>query len=220
MWHGVFEGGIRYLGGTLESYGNINTSDSLTAIKELVFDRKLITPGQLANALDKNFAEQEDIRRLLLLAPKYGNDDDEADRMAVRLHNDICCMVREFNTKAGLHSYLAVIINNSMNTTFGLTTGASADGRLAYTYMANANNPMGGMDKSGITAMLNSLVKLKTDEHAGSVQNMRFSTEMFTKLLDKTKNLLEVYFSDGGSQAMITVLSRGNLEEAMIMPEK
>ena len=107
-----------------------------------------------------------------------------------------------------------------MNTTFGLTTGASADGRMGYTFMANANNPTGGMDKNGVTAMLNSLVKLTPALHAGSVQNMRFSREMFTRLLPKTKGLLKAYFKNGGAQTMITVLNRGDLEKAMVEPEK
>lgn len=107
-----------------------------------------------------------------------------------------------------------------MNTTFGMTTGASADGRPGYSYMANANNPTGGCDTNGITAMLNSLVKLTPSLHAGSVQNMRFSKEMFTRLLPKTKGLLAAYFKNGGAQTMITVLNRGDLERAMEEPEK
>lgn len=48
---------------------------------------------------------------------------------------------------------------------------------LATVYMNNGNNPQGGADKNGPTAMLNSLVKLKPDLHAGSVQNMKFSRD-------------------------------------------
>lgn len=216
----VFEGGIRYLGGTLEGYGNTNTTDSLTAIKQLVYEEKKITPSELAKALSDNFRGHEEIRSLLLAAPKYGNDDDRADSVAVRFHEDICHIIRNCAQDAGLHSYLMVVINNDTNTILGLTTGASADGREGYTYMANANNPVGGMDKNGITAMLNSLVKLRPHLHAGSVQNMRFSREMFTSLLPKTKGLLSAYFSSGGAQSMITVLNRGDLERAMEEPEK
>lgn len=216
----VFEGGVRYLQGTLEGYGNTNTSDSLTAIKTLIYEQKLITPRKLAQALEANFEGFEDIRSMLLAVPKYGNDDPTADTIAVRFHDDICNIIRDCAEKADLHSYMMVVINNHMNTTFGLTTGASADGRPGYTFMANANNPTGGMDKNGITAMLNSLVKLRPDHHAGSVQNMRFSKEMFTKLLPKTKGLLATYFMNGGAQTMITVLNRGDLEKAMVEPEK
>ncbi|WP_394921763.1 glycine radical domain-containing protein [uncultured Robinsoniella sp.] len=106
-----------------------------------------------------------------------------------------------------------------MNTTFGLTTGASADGRLAFTYMANANNPTGGMDKNGITALLSSLVKLRPEKHAGSVQNMKFSKDMFGGLRAKTESLLAAYFAGGGTQTMITVQNREDLENALANPE-
>lgn len=216
----VFDGGIRYLGGTLEGYGNVNTSDSLTAIKKLVYEENKISPDELAAALKNNFKGYETLQKQLLNAPKYGNDDSYADDIAVQFHNDICNIIRDCKDEAGLHSYMQVIINNHMNTTFGMTTGASADGRPGYTFMANANNPTGGMDKNGVTALLNSLAKLSPRHHAGSVQNMRFSREMFGRLLPKTKGLLSAYFHNGGSQAMITVLNRGDLEQAMIHPDK
>ena len=216
----VFAGGIRYLQGVLEGYGNTNTTDSLTAIKTLVYEQKRISPKQLTEALKANFVGYEEIRELLLIAPKFGNDDPIADDIAIRFHNDICHIIRNCAAKAGLHSYLMVVINNETNVAMGNYTGASADGRLANTYMANANNPVGGMDKNGITAILNSLLKLRPDYHAGSAQNMRFSKEMFGKYMPKTKGLLQAYFEKGGSQTMITVLNRGDLERAMIEPDK
>jgi len=215
----MFAGGVRHLGGTLETYGNTNSADSLTAIRRCVYQEKRLGADVIKQALETDFAGREDVRKLLLDTPKFGNDDPEADEIAVRLHDDVCGMIRRSAGPSGLDSYLNVTINNSMNTTFGLTTGASADGRRAHTFMANANNPTGGMDRNGITAMLNSLVKLKCDEHAGSVQNMRFSREMFGALLPKTKGLLRAYFMGGGSQAMVTVLGRGDLENALNRPE-
>jgi pyruvate-formate lyase len=77
----IFEGRIRYLGGTLEGYGNTNTSDSLAAIKTLVYDTKAINARQLTNVLKNNFEGCENIRQLLLDVPKYGNDNDDADDM-------------------------------------------------------------------------------------------------------------------------------------------
>lgn len=215
----IFDGGIRYLGGTLECYGNTNTADSLTALKTLVYEQKVISRKELIKALGNNFVGYEDLRLRLLQAPKYGNDDEAADTVAVRFHEDVTAAIRNCAKQVGLHSYLAVIINNSMNTTFGLTTGASADGRLPFTYMANANNPTGGMDKNGITALLSSLVKLSPEKHAGSVQNMKFSKDMFGSLRAKTESLLAAYFAGGGTQTMITVQNREDLENALANPE-
>ena len=99
-------------------------------------------------------------------------------------------------------------------------TSASADGRLNSMYMNNGNNPQGGADKNGPTAMLNSLVKLRTDIHAGSVQNMKFSRSMFTQKRDQVNALLKTYFRKGGGQIMISVVSKGELEDAYQNPEK
>ncbi|HYF76661.1 MAG TPA: pyruvate formate lyase family protein [Symbiobacteriaceae bacterium] len=217
---GIFSGGIRYLGGTIETYGNTNTADSLTAIKQVVFDQKALTLPELVKVLDANFAGHETVRRQLLAAPKYGNDDSVADAMAVAIHEHVCNHVRKQRERTDLHSYLVVIINNSANTVLGKNAAASADGRKARESMANANNPAPGADKKGVTAMLNSLVKLDPSLHAGAVQNMKFSREMFGARRPQLEALLDTYFAQGGAQAMITVVSRGELEAAMREPEK
>lgn len=216
----IFDGGIRYLGGTLETYGNVNTANSLLAIKKCVFEEKRIGQDTLMKALDNDFRGYEEVQKLLLDAPKYGNDDDEADAMAVDLHEYLCTLVRDQKEKTSLHSYLVVIINNKANTQVGQFTGASADGRNSGVFLANANAPMGGTDKKGVTALLNSMVKLTPDLHAGAVQNMKFSKEFFNGKRPLAAALLRAYFQNGGTQAMITVLGRGDLENAVAHPEQ
>ena len=217
---GMFDGGVRYLGGTLETYGNVNAADSLTAIKQLVFDQKVITPERLLETLDNNFRGYEDERRLLLDCSKYGNDDEQADSIMVDLHDYICNTIRDQRERTNLFSYLNVIINNSQNTTLARWVGASADGRKAGAPMANANTPSGGSDQKGVTAMMNSIVKPSPAIHAGSVQNIRFSKDIFINQKEKFKDLMKTYFQQGGSQAMITVINRGDLEKALLEPEK
>ena len=215
----VCGGGVRYLGGTLETYGNINTVNSLYAIRTLVYEEKKITPQRLLDALRANFQGYEAERQMLCQAEKYGNDLDGVDALAQDFHNFVCTTVRDLKNKTRMHSYMVVIINNEANTVLGRFTGASADGRLAGSPMANANNPAGGTDRCGITAMLNSLVKLRTDIHAGAVQNITFSKDLFVDNRPIAKALLETYFRNGGQQAMINVLRRGDLEDAIAHPE-
>jgi len=217
---GIFDGGIRYLGGTLETYGNINTANSLYAIKRCIFQEGRIQKADLLPMLEANFQNHEMERKWLLEVDKYGNDREEVDEMAQRLHRDICTMVREQARKVGLHSYLVVIINNEANTILGRFTAASPDGRLQGEPLANANNPYPGSDVEGVTAMLHSLTKLDTRLHAGGVQNMKFSRELFNGHRDILIALLNAYFKNGGQQAMITVLGRQDLENAMREPEK
>jgi len=217
---GIFDGGIRYLGGSLETYGNVNAADSLTAIQQLVFEKKKISPEGMLEALKNNFDGCETERRWMLDCPKYGNDDAQADGMMVELHNFICNTIRDQRDRTNLDWYLTVLINNSQNTTLARWVGATPDGRKAGVAMANANAPASGNDQKGITALINSIVKPDTSIHAGSVQNMRFGKDTFDHQREKVEAFLETYFMKGGSQAMITVINRGDLERALAEPEK
>jgi pyruvate-formate lyase len=216
----LLEGGARYLGGTLETYGNVSASDSLTAIREVVYERGLVSPERLRAALTADFEGYARERRLLRQAPKYGNDDERADREAVALHEHVCGVARAQARRVGLHSYLVVLINNHANTVLGRHTGASADGRRAGEPLSNANNPASGADRAGTTAFLRSLLKLAPGIHAGAVQNMKFGRELLTSRRAETEALVATYFALGGAQAMITVVGRDELEAAMREPER
>lgn len=216
----LLDGGVEFLGGTNEMYGNSNASDSLTAIKKVVFDDKKYTYSEVIEGIKNNFSNNDEMRKKLIEAPKYGNDNSYADDIAVEMHNYICNGIRNSAKKVGLFSYLVVIINNQVNTEWGRATSASADGRLSGVYMSNANNPQSGADKNGPTAMLNSLSKLKADVHAGSVQNIKFSKDMFNNNKDIMKAMFKTYFEKGGPQLMVTVVGKGELEAAYKNPGK
>ncbi|MGZ4125349.1 MAG: pyruvate formate lyase family protein [Actinomycetota bacterium] len=216
----VFDGGARYLGGTLETYGNTTTADALTAIRRLVYQQRTLEPEHLVRALDADFEGFERERRLMQDAPKYGNDDDEPDAMLVQVDRHVGEHVEAQAARVGLHSYNVVIINNNANTLMGHWTAASADGRRSTTPLNNGNAPSSGNDRSGMTALLNSMVKPSPAIHAGAVQNLKLSPELFRTRLRETEALLDTYFEQGGTQAMITVVSRGDLEAAMAYPEQ
>ena len=216
----VFDGGIRYLGGTLETYGNTNVADSLTAIKKCVFQDQFFTLEELITMLDDDFEGFELQRRHLLKAPKYGNDNDQADSMLVDVDRHVCEYTHAWAAKADLHHYLVVIINNDANTVMGRYTMASPDGRKAGSPMNNGNAPSSGFDKNGLTAFLNSIVKPLSDIHAGAVQNMKFSKELFQQHRDKLDILLDTYWEQGGTQAMINCIGRNDLERAIEFPEE
>ncbi len=86
-------------------------------------------------------------------------------------------------------------------------------------YMNPANNPQGGANKNGPTAMLNSLAKLDAKYHAGSVQNIKFSPDFFNDNREMIKALFKTYFAKGGCHIMVTVVGRGVLEDAVKHPE-
>jgi pyruvate-formate lyase len=215
---GVLAGGCAYLHGSVELYGNINVGNALAAIKQLVFDQQRLTAAELVEALDANFAGFERVRKMLLDVPKYGNDIGFVDNITTDFHDRISETIRRQAERVGLASYLGVVINNSMNTDLGRWVGATPDGRKAGTPMANANNPASGTDRRGITAMLNSIVKLRHDNNDGVVQNLRFTRETWDAG-GKAVALVGDYFDRGGAQLMITVVGRDELVQAMARPE-
>lgn len=216
----LLDGGVYKLGGTNETYGNTNAYDSLAAIKKVIFEDKKYTYTELIEALKVDFDGYDRMKYDLIHAPKFGNDDSYVDEIAVEMHEYICNGIKDSAVKVGMDSYLVVIINNQVNTEWGRATGASADGRHRGVYMSNANNPQSGADNNGPTAMLNSLVKLKADVHAGSVQNMKFSKNMYQDKRMIVEALLDGYFEQGGPQIMVSVVGKGELEDAYHNPEK
>jgi pyruvate-formate lyase len=217
---GIFSGGCAYLAGTVELYGNVDAANSLASIKKLVFEEKKISASKMIEAIDNNFVGFERERKLMLDAPKFGNDLPYVDDILLDLHDYICRNVKAQAPKVGLKSYLSVNINNAQNTTLGRWVGATPDGRKSGMPMANANNPASGSDKNGLTAMINSIVKVPHNNHAGMVQNMRFTRETWTHQDGKVQTLVADYFDRGGGQAMITVVGKEDLLHAIERPEE
>lgn len=216
----VLDGGVRYLGGTNETYGNINVSDSLAAIRDVVYERKLVTLPQLRDAVNGDFEGQEWLRRQLWECPKYGNDDPSADEMADRVFRYVANGVRDRGIAAGMQYYLIVISNNQLNTEWGRKTAASYDGRRRGQFMNPANNPQGGANRNGPTAMLNSLARFDAGLHGGSVQNIKFTPDFFNGRRELIKQMFRVYFERGGCHLMVTVVDRGVLEAAVERPDE
>lgn len=216
----IVDRGTIYTGSIIESFGIVNTADSLTAIKELVYDRKVCTLNDVVAACDADFDGYEALFKQMRRAPKYGNDIDVADDMVNRVSNHLADYCKNTAGELGLDYFLIVNINNWFNVEYGKRTLASAEGRRNGGSLANGSTPTAGNDNSGMTAMLNSLAKINPDNHAGYSHNMKFSKAMFTKHRPMLEALLSTYWKKGGTQAMITAVNKDDLQRAMVEPEK
>ncbi len=216
----LLDGGVKILGGTNETYGNINASDALYVIKTLVYDQKKYSLEQLNRAALSNFEGHEGLRKEILHLPKYGNDIEDVDGMANDLYEYVAKGIRTRGIENDLDYYLIVISNNQTNTDWGHQTDASLDGRKKGVFMNPANNPQGYAATSGPTAVLNSLCKFKAKYHGGSVQNIKFTPRMMHEDKEKVKLLFKTYFEKGGCQLMVSVVDHGQLEDAQKHPEK
>ncbi len=219
---GVVSGGTVKCGGSDEIYGLITCSDSLYALKKCVFEDETISAKKMLEALKADFVGYEKERGIMLNVNKFGNDLEDVDTMMEQVHEMVCYTMLDISGKYfGLDCFGMVNINNRDNTTHGRNTGATPDGRHARESLTNANNPTSGMDKNGVTAFINSLLKAKNDIHFGVVQNMKFSRDTFN---DKREAiiypLMDSYFGRGGTQAMVNVVGKEDLKNARLHPEK
>jgi pyruvate-formate lyase len=211
--------GVRYLGGVIETFGIVNAGDALTAIRRLVYTDRTCSADELVAATTANFAGTMNLHRAALSAPKYGNDDLEADQLVRAVSDHVAGYTRAQAERTGLDYFLVVNINNYANVSLGKICAASADGRLASAPLANGNTPTAGNDHKGITALVKSIAPLDASCHAGYTQNMKFSPAWFRKDRIKLEAILEAYWASGGTQAMITCVGRGDLEAALREPE-
>jgi pyruvate-formate lyase len=214
----LFEGGMRYKGACVMGHGFTNAADSLTAIKKLVYKEKGFTLAQLVLALDSDYEGMETIRKMLLEAPKFGNNNEEADQMLVEMWQEINLATKEAGAQANLDFFTVSSVNP---TGYGMGFGsrATADGRKDGQTFAIGNSPTAGFDRNGLTALFNSLVKVDP-ANGGATTNFKISQEFFTEERAKLEVLFGTYFAKGGMQANISVVNKGDLENALKEPEK
>ncbi|MDR0301819.1 MAG: hypothetical protein LBI04_05845 [Treponema sp.] len=216
----LLDGGVKYLNAASEIFGIISCADSLTTIKKLVYDEKRLSLEKLVEILDADFDGYDAEHKWMIDAPKYGNDIDEADKIAIRVFDEIARLTSECGEKAGLHKYKIVSVNNSMSAEWGYFCGASACGRKRSAPLSNGNGPSISADKNGITALLNSMSKFGNDNHAGVINNVRFTRELFSASFEKIKFLVLTFFENNGVQLNICAVGKEDMKNAMIHPEQ
>jgi len=201
--------------------GMINVADSLATIKKLVFEEKKITMEQLKKAVQANWEGYEELRRMCLEAPKYGNDDDYTDLIAKDLYRFLAMTITKFDyTLGGKHQPGGISISSMW--AGGDITGATPDGRYAGEVLADGSmSPMRGRDTNGPTAIIKSASKIDQALYASTLLNMKFhpSTLGNTEDLKKLATLIKTYFSLGGKHVQFNVVSREMLLEAQKQPE-
>ena len=160
----------------VDAVGFGTTSDSLTAIKKLVFEDKVLTMSELVDALSNNFEGKEDIRQLCLNAPKYGNSDEYADSMA-RWVDEVSTKYLTNNPRE-IGTYDLRYVPITSHIVSGKVISATANGRKAGAYLSEGATASHGCDVSGPTALLISIANAKCTHlktRAAKLLNLKFS---------------------------------------------
>lgn len=154
-------GGAKYnCGGGVITVGQADIINSLAAVRNLVYDEKKITMEQLCQALEANFEGYEDIRKMCMDAPKYGNDDERADWIVGEVFTYVVDQFEKYDTKFG--KMTTGMLPVSGNTPIGKWVGALPSGRYAWTPLTDGIGATGGTDTNGPTALLKSSAIYRT----------------------------------------------------------
>ncbi|MBO5197071.1 MAG: glycyl radical protein [Lachnospiraceae bacterium] len=167
-------------------------------------------------------ARYEEIRKLILAVPKFGNDIDEVDEFARDVAYTYTKPLETYhNPRGGM--YQAGLYPVSANVPLGAQTGATPDGRYAKTPVADGVSPSAGKDVNGPTAAANSVSRL---DHFiasnGTLFNQKFHPSALSgrEGLEKFVALIRSYFDQKGSHMQFNVVSRETLLDAQKNPEK
>ncbi len=218
-------GGTKYYGLTMSFNSISNVADSLSVIKQFVFDEKRFTYDELLTALKANWEGYEDMRSIILKEGRFfGNDDDYVDDIAKDIVNSVYAVREQISSP-----YIKTLIVGSFvgathpNLLLGAMTKATPDGRHNGEAFTMGISQSEGKDKNGVTALLKSISKLDYTKFCGCiVSNLKLDKSMADtpEKLDRLASLYHTFLNLGGMQLQINYLSPEELKEAQKTPEK
>lgn len=156
--------------------------------------------------------------------PKFGNDDDSVDQIAVNIVKTFMNKLRKHQTYRNSKHTLSILTITS-NVVYGKATGNTPDGRREGAPFGPGANPLHGRDTNGALAVMNSIAKLPFDSAEDGIS---YTFSITPGTLGKTEeervtnlvNMLDGYFTQTGHHINVNVFDRSLLEDAMEHPEK
>ena len=216
-----YDGGPRYNTNYIQCTGLGTVTDSLSALKTHVFEQKTVGMDRLLHAVAQNFEGDEILRQTIINnTPFYGNDNEEADTIALRVYNDLFDAIDgKPNTKG--ESFHLNMLSTTCHVYFGKVMGATPNGRLAHKSISDGTSPSHGADTNGPSAVIRSLTKLDHVKSGGTLLNQRFLPSLLKRDEDimKLGKLIRSYFALGGHHIQFNIVDTATLYAAQENPE-
>ena len=222
----ITQGGCNYAIASPMLMGLVNCIDSLIVIKELVFDKKLFSLSDLINALHSNWVGYERLRTFILKKTDFfGNDGEISNYIASLFYGSLYKFMLNRKNIFGYQWLVGDLAGyNEHYKWFGEDTKATPDGRYDGEMMKFGLGQNEGRDRKGLTALLNSVAK--ADNYligcGSTVTNISLDKDVvndntqFNKLVDT----FEAYFKNGGVHFQLTYVSKEDLINAKVTPNK
>jgi formate C-acetyltransferase len=199
---------------------NGSVTDSLTALKYLVFDEKSISMEKMLTALKNNFKGEDILFHQIDKAPKYGNDNDLSDEILQKVFQAYHGSINERPNHRG-GAFRVNLLPTTCHVYFGEVTGAMPDGRKKGQPLSEGISPVQGADRNGPTAVLKSAAKIDHLKTGGTLLNQKFLPDLLKddKGMTALMHLIRSYFKMDGHHVQFNVVSKQTLEEAKKHPE-
>lgn len=215
----------------LQGHGTGDICNSLYAIEELVFNRKIISLRNFVKILDSNWQGEDGakLRKIVKSIPKYGNDIDEVDRYAVIVSDIFADETSKYKPWRG--GVFGISLQGlTANVPEGETVGATPDGRYAKDALSDNISPHAGTDLNGPTSTLKSVSKIDHSKFIdGNILNLRFHPSTLENNfgeIDERKScrfadMIKSYLVDlKGNQVQFNILSSAQLKQAQKNPDE
>ena len=203
--------------------GITNTGDSLASVKKLVFDDKKVPMEKLIFALKNNWKGADDLRRMCLDAPKFGNDDDYVDNLVADLFERIGVEVKKLKSYISGKMYPGIVDGSAATAHYGFSgeTCATPDGRMDGEEFSDGTiSPKMGFDKKGPTAALLSVSKVKPSKTWNPLFNQTFSPPSLKgQFIDRFTDYLKTWADLGIHHIQFSVVTPEDFEAAQAEPE-
>ncbi|MFN8206982.1 MAG: trans-4-hydroxy-L-proline dehydratase [Bacteroidales bacterium] len=216
-----YDGGPRYNTSYIQCCGLGTVTDSLLTLKKHVFEDKTFSMDRVLKAVLKNFEGEEVLRQTIMnRTPFFGNDDDYADSIAVKVYNDL---VKEIDGKPNIKpggKYHLNMLSTTCHVYFGKVMGATPNGRLAGKSISDGTSPSHGADTHGPAAVIKSMTKFDHVKSGGTLLNQRFLPSLLKKEEDirKLGHLIRSYFKLGGHHIQFNIVDTATLLAAQACP--
>ncbi|MBM3133601.1 MAG: hypothetical protein FJZ95_11315, partial [Chloroflexi bacterium] len=220
----LVDGGARYSIGNGTSFvGTVDLANSLLAIKKLVYDEKKVPMRKLLDALKADWEGYEDIQKMCVDAPKYGNGDEAADSLVRKLYDTAWKLHQTYPDFLG-RNIMPEAYSVASHGALGELTGALPNGRKARIAMTDATvSPQHGTDKNGPTALVRSAaMAVDTVKFGSNHFNMRFHPTAIAgpQGAQKFLALIKTYMDLGGYHVQFNCVSSETLKKAQAQPDE
>jgi formate C-acetyltransferase len=215
-------GGARYHNRYVQMVGIGTITDSLSAIRSVVFEQERLPLSELIEILDRDFEGAELLRQWLVnRTPRWGNDDDRADDLMAYVFDAVFRIVDGRPSVTG-GACRVQMLPTTCHVYFGSVTGATPDGRRAGRPLSEGISPVQGSDRLGPTAVLRSAAKMDHRKTGGTLLNMKLTPALMAgeEGIEDVAGLVRSYFRLGGHHIQFNVVDADTLRAARDEPEQ